>query len=234
MIVLCLGLLAGGWCRAQGKILRDGEPILPAVSSLESLLDPPEDVLKAFVEGLKAGPVYAYAKGLEADKVEPEIEKWSQDFGVPIRVHSVGFLKFILEDFKPHVQGESGRIWAAKVPVEIAVGHRLQVPGLVVGQAIYRLSPAKLRELDFRFVRLVTIENPLNKVLDRYAVARRPLSEVVVELCRTAGVDSANRDEAPGEVVSVQLNRKSIIECLRLTASVGGMTIKVAPQEPYD
>jgi hypothetical protein len=238
-IVVCLTLGAPSLCRAQGSIQRTGEPGI-SPTALESLLEPPEEVLKAYLDGLKAGPIYAFARDLASDKVEPEVAAWSKDLGVPIQVRSVGFLKFILEDLKPEIKSGDDRIWAAMVPVEIGVGRRFDLPGLIVQgvrgakQVAYRLPAGKLEDLDFRFVRSLTIVNPLNKVLDRYTVERRPLSEVVVELCRTAGVDFANRDEAAGEVVSVQLNKKKLIDCLRLAASVGGKRVKVEPQEPYD
>src|SRR5262245_7996684 len=111
-ILVCLTICVSGVCRAQGSIQRYTEPNLPP-SPLESLVEPPDEVLKAFVDGVKADPIYAFASELATDKVEPEVAKWSKDLGVPIEVRSLRFMKFILEDLKPEIKfGEKGRIWA--------------------------------------------------------------------------------------------------------------------------
>src|SRR5262245_35623150 len=94
-IVVALVLLLARRSRAQSSIQRIAQPNIPVTSSLDSLLEPTDDVLKAFVDGLKGGPIYEFAKGLATEKVEPEVAKWSKDLQVPLQVHSAGFLKFI-------------------------------------------------------------------------------------------------------------------------------------------
>lgn len=196
----------------------------------------PAELLPAYIDAVKASPAYAMAHALRRDAADQEMGTWRETQGFVLATRHVPFPRLLEgEEFA----GTDGAIYAldrintrdlsdlggvTDIPSSLEF---LELKVMSAGrESRYRVNLVQLRDLNFGTFFSTTVQCPLYERIDRQTVHNMPLTKVIDDLCRRAGVGfSYSATEAKGITVTQELQDRTIKECLEMAARAADFTV---------
>ncbi|KPK85141.1 MAG: hypothetical protein AMJ81_04110 [Phycisphaerae bacterium SM23_33] len=232
--LLCL-LAASAACvlaeQAEPGLFGEAASTQPAPKIQPPLPPPvPEELLAQFIRAAKASPEYGFHRTFEADKVRKAAETWQKELGLTIRVETYRISGWDLLE-----QGARSQLPKdTKVSILFLTagdGEReitaleLARPGAPPER--YRVLPSQIAELELESTRDVTVVDPANLPMERFAVASENLAQVVQKICRAGDLDMAFRLGLAAPIpMTLDLRNRSPHECLQVACRAAGLTVR--------
>lgn len=196
----------------------------------------PAEVLPAYIDAVKGSPTYAMAHALRRDATEQEMGTWREIREFVMATRYVPFPRLLEGVGFPGADGatyEFNRISTrdlADLDGVTDIPSSVEFLELKVEsggrESRYRVSLARLRDLNFGTFFSATVQSPLYELKDRHSVNNLPLMEVVDSLCRQAGVGfSYSATKAKGILVTQELQDRTIKDCLEMAARAADFTV---------